>query len=329
MHENHSLRDADLGAIRQLILEKRNRLQSKISRSHERRLKDLMEAVDSALNRIDGGRYGVCENCDAPIEADRLEEDPLARICIDCLSEEDRRVLERDLSLAARIQARLLPPTDFSFSGWEGHYEYQPYGVVSGDFCDVLPEKDHTLVLLGDVSGKGISAAMLMSHLIAVFRGLAGTGLSLPQLITRANRLFCASIPSGSFATLTAVRLEADGSIELCNAGHVPPVLQNGRIHQLPPDGIPLGLFSQTQFTTQRLQMTPGDRLVMVTDGLVESTNDNDFEFGLDSLTTILADHPSERPAAAASRLLDEAARHRTGRRAEDDTTVMVIRRSQ
>ena len=330
MHEAHafSLSQLDHSRLHGELIERRTRLEAAAARSDADQLAELLDAVDEALHRMEQGDFGICEVCDAPIESDLLIDDPLTRICLECLSADQRRALEHDLSLASSIQKRLLPENYFDAPGWEGYYHYEPHGAVSGDFCDVIHDGDETLVLLGDISGKGVSAALLMSHLSAIFRGLSGSGLQLVEIVERANRLFCAAIPAGSFATLVAARLLADGEIELTNAGHVPPIVQNGHVERLPPDGVPLGLFCQSAYTSQRLRLQTGDRLVLVTDGLVESTDGRDTEYGLDALSSVVESFPHEGPHDLALRLVADVARFRNGRPADDDTTLMVVRRT-
>ena len=331
MHEAHafSLSQLDHSRLHGELIERRTKLQAAAARSDADQLAELLDAVDEALHRMEQGAFGICEICDAPIEGDLLIDDPLTRICLECFSADERRALEHDLSLASNIQKQLLPETSFDAPGWEGHYHYEPHGAVSGDFCDVIRDGEETLVLLGDVSGKGVSAALLMSHLSAIFRGLVGSGLQLVEIVERANRLFCAAIPAGSFATMVAARLLPDGEIELTNAGHVPPIVQNGRIERLPPDGVPLGLFCQSAYTSQRLRLLNGNRLVLVTDGLVESTDGHDTDYGLDALSSIVESFPHERPSDLAERLVADVARFRNGRPADDDTTLMVVSRTK
>jgi sigma-B regulation protein RsbU (phosphoserine phosphatase) len=324
----YSLSQLDHSRLRRELIERRTKLETAAARSDAEQLAELLDAVDEALHRMEHGDFGICEVCDAPIESDILLDDPLAQICLECLSADQRRALEHDLNLASTIQKRLLPQPDFTAPGWEGFYHYEPHGAVSGDFCDVIRDGEEMLVLLGDISGKGVSAALLMSHLSAIFRGLSDSGLPLVDIMERANRLFCAAIPAGSFATMVAARLMPDGEIELSNAGHVPPIVQNGRVHRLPPDGVPLGLFCQSAYTSQRLRLETGDRLVLVTDGLVESTGGDDTEYGLDALASLVEFHPTEGPCDLARRLVIDAARFRNGRPADDDTTLMVIRRT-
>jgi len=309
-------------------MERRHQLESASARSDASQLVELLDAVDSALDRMHKGEFGICEICDAPIESERLIDDPLNRICLECLSPSQRRALEHDLSLASSIQRRLLPQQQFEAAGWDGYYHYEPHGAVSGDFCDVVRDGGETLILFGDISGKGVSAALLMSHLSAIFRGLSESALPLVEIMERANRLFCGAIPAGSFATMVAARLSDDGEIELSNAGHVPPIIQNGRVDQLPPDGVPIGLFCQSTYSSQRLQLEIGDRLVLTTDGIIESTNGRDTEYGLETFSRIVELHPNEEPRDLAERLVADAARFRNGRRADDDVTLMIVRRT-
>lgn len=313
--------------FRAALLERRRRLQSVASRSDAQRLGELLGAVDDALDRIEDGSFGICDVCHEAMDRRLLAGDPLAKVCLECLSPDQRRDLERDLELAAAIQARLLPPPDFEAGGWQGHFIYRPHGAVSGDFCDVIRDDDGWLVTIGDVSGKGVAAALLMSHLSAVFRGLAGSGMSLVGIMERANRMFGAAIPTGSFATLVAARLEADGSIEISNAGHVPPLYHNGRVNRLPPDGVPLGMFCESRYTSQRLRLAAGERLVLATDGLIESTGPGHDEFGLEALSAAVSASFGTSPSELAAHLVSEVDRHRAGRPLADDLTLMVIRR--
>jgi len=331
MHEAHAHPSsiADHAFLRRELIERRHKLEAAAARSDEGQIVELLDAVDEALGRIERGDFGLCEACDEPIERDLLINDPLARICLECLSASQRRALEHDLSLASSIQRRLLPQQEFNAPGWEGHYHYEAHGAVSGDFCDVIENGKETFVLLGDISGKGVSAALLMSHLSAIFRGLTDSGAPLVSIMERANRLFSAAIPAGSFATLVAARLLSDGEVELCNAGHVPPIVQNGRINRLPPDGVPIGLFCQSTYSSQRLRLEIGDRLVLVTDGLIESTNGNGAEYGIDALSSLVEAHPEVGPCDLTALLLADAARFRNGRPADDDTTMMVVRRTR
>ena len=101
-------------------------------------LRQLLSSVDSALARLKTGTFGMCEQCHESIEADRLLCDPLVRFCLDHLSTEEQRALEKDLALAAGIQRALLPVPNWSVDGWQARYHYQPASLVSGVYCDLI-----------------------------------------------------------------------------------------------------------------------------------------------------------------------------------------------
>ena len=105
-------------------------------------LNKLLASVDAALARLHQGSFGFCETCHDTIEAERLLCDPLLRFCLDHLSEQDQRALERDLLLAAGIQRGLLPRENWSAQGWNAHIHYQPANVVSGDYCDLIESEN-------------------------------------------------------------------------------------------------------------------------------------------------------------------------------------------
>src|SRR6202790_1692318 len=237
-------------------------------------LSQLLTAVDTALSRIDQGTFGLCEKCSDAIEPERLLADPLVRFCLDHLTSAEQRALESDLSLAACIQRALLPKPGLAPAGWEVRYHYQPAGMVSGDYCDLFETDGGLLFMLGDVSGKGIAASILMSHLHATFRSLAEAGLPLDRMVEDANRIFCGSTLAGQFATLVVGRAARDGSVEFVNAGHLPVLhIHCGGATPKDSTGVPLGMFGNTRFPVHRLTLASGDTLFLYTDGLTEARN--------------------------------------------------------
>ncbi|MGC2311573.1 MAG: SpoIIE family protein phosphatase, partial [Candidatus Acidiferrales bacterium] len=206
----------------------------------------LLTEVDAALERMREGTFGICEECHDTIEQERVIADPLVRLCLDHLNEEQRRALEQDLELASGVQRALLPPHDIAASGWKLHYCYEPAGIVSGDYCDVIPDgaAGDVFFALGDVSGKGVAASLLMTQLHGIFRSLVNSNLPLDQLVARVSRLFCESTTAGQYATLVCGRASASGAVELCNAGHLPVfLLRDGEVRSLEAKGMPLGMF--------------------------------------------------------------------------------------
>ena len=138
--------------------------------------------------------------------------------------------LEGQLARAAEVQRSLLPQRRRRFSGWEVGYTYEPAEFVSGDYIDLIPAKDGGFYfVLGDVSGKGIPASILMSHLHATLRAFLRMDLPLPDVLEKTSQIFCEITLPDQFATLVVGRAASDGTLDICNAGHVPVVLVDRR----------------------------------------------------------------------------------------------------
>jgi len=118
----------DLHLLRDQLLVRRQKLEAAVTKSQTANMLQLLEQVDRALERVDTGSYGICEECHETVEAERLLHDPLIRVCLDCLKPAEQRALEDDLHLAARIQAGLLPKRDLSAAGWHTSYHYEAAG---------------------------------------------------------------------------------------------------------------------------------------------------------------------------------------------------------
>ncbi len=289
----------------------------------------LLREVDAALARMDTNTFGVCETCGDPVEADRLLADPLTRFCLDHLTPGEQRALQKDLDLASRIQRELLPKPDLRYDGWEIAYYYQPAGPVSGDFCDLIHgERGELYFVIGDVAGKGIAAALLMSHLSAMLRTLISLDLPLDDLMERASRVFCESTLPTAYATLVCGRASSSGEVHICNAGHPPPLhITAGGVARIDATGLPIGMFSSGHFTSRAVRLAPGDTLLLYTDGLLEAQNAAGMEYGLDRLCALAAAQrrPSQAMVDACRR---DLASFRDVRTAADDLTILAVSRA-
>jgi sigma-B regulation protein RsbU (phosphoserine phosphatase) len=328
---NQELSDVDRIAVRSSLVDRRQRL-GEVHRRGAAAVAGLLVAVDAALDRLETGLYGACERCDGRVEPDRLLADPLATVCLDCLSDAERDALQRDLELASRVQATLLPPRDFGSTAWRGHYEYRPHGTVGGDYVDVITpggDDGDLIVLLGDVSGKGVAAAMLMSHLHAGMRALATTGCSLGELLGRSNRLLYGASAPNLYATLAALCLKPDGRADIVTAGH-PPVIVLGRdgARVIGTRGLPIGMFGEATYHTATVQLAQGESLLLYTDGVSESLDPDGDELGVDRLAREVARHAERTPEELVDAAVAIAARHRGTSPAHDDLTVAAVRRT-
>lgn len=316
-------------AFRKQLLDRREKLQSAASVvSADGEFMRLIEEVDAALMRVEDGSYGLCESCLEPVETERLLSDPLTSVCLGCLTPQQRHELEEDLQLAVRIQRGLLPPRRIEFGAWEIAYHYEPAGLVSGDYCDLIQTGDGDLYfILGDVSGKGMAAALLMSNLQAMFRSLVSLKLPLEELMERASRLFCESTLSTHFATLICGRVSGSGEIEVANAGHLPPVVikQDGNVI-IDSTGLPLGLFCDEKFTTSKIHAVPGDALLLYTDGLTEAVDDLGTEYGIERLLQTVDLSSMRQPDELIRVCLNDHSLFRGGSEKPDDLTIMALR---
>jgi sigma-B regulation protein RsbU (phosphoserine phosphatase) len=317
-------------ALRSQLALRRQSLERAVSSVPEASyLNDLLREVDAALSRLDGGTFGLCEICHDTIEGDRLAADPLTRFCLDHLSTSQQRDLEQDLDLAGRIQSALLPSNDLRYEGWQATFHFQPAGPVSGDYCDLMISPDGNLYfMLGDVSGKGIAAAMLMSHLHAMFRVLISVGLPLDQIVGRASRVFCESTHSSQYATLVCGKAGAHGGLEICNAGHLPSLLLGAKHRCLEANGLPLGMFCSEEFSVARVEMQKGERLVLLTDGFTEARNPSGAELGIHPLLEMAKRHSAASPQEFVRRAVARASDFRAGGPVNDDLTLLVIERT-
>ena len=201
---------------------------------------------------------------------------------------------------------------------------------MSGDYFDVLPERDGALCFaIGDISGKGIAASLLMAHLSATVRALGALGLPPGELLTRVNAMFCESVLPAHYATVTIGCAMADGRVVLASAGHPPALLvHDGRIERVMATGIPAGLFCSADYGSVEHRLGRGDSLVLYTDGLLEGKNADGEEHGLARLEAAVLAHAGASPeelAAAAVHAFD-GFRGRVPR--GDDVAVLVLRRS-
>jgi sigma-B regulation protein RsbU (phosphoserine phosphatase) len=319
----------NLPAIKNQLVDRRERLQQTIKYVPDPdKLFNLLQQVDSALERIDNGTYGICDVCHDPIEDDRLMVDPLITVCLDHLNYHQQKALEQDLEFATKIQRNLLPENNTIVSGWDFSYHYDPAGPVSGDFCDFIKlNDDSVLFAIGDVSGKGISASLLMTNLHALIRSLISFSLPVNEIVQKANRLFCESTLSSQYATLVIGKAYKNGDIEICNAGHNPPILvKKGNMIPLNATGVPVGLFCQSEYDYMKFNLQKDESLFLFTDGLTEATA-KDEEYGETRILNQLAKSNGYSSRNTIETILKDHRMFLNGNLKHDDVTVAVLKK--
>jgi sigma-B regulation protein RsbU (phosphoserine phosphatase) len=236
--------------------------------------------------------------------------------------------VDRDMAAAAHFQRMLLPPSPFTANGWTAEHHFAPAGHVSGDFVDLVPFRDRVYFMLGDASGKGAAASLVMAQLHAMFRTLIPFDLSIDELMTRASGLLCSNSLPAQYATLVAGYLAEGGEVVVANAGHPAPLAIAGTSHtDVGATGVPMGLFCDSRITATRLTFAPGDSLIVYSDGLTEARNGAGEEYGADRLlqvATAAARAPLTHLIAA---VVGDQADFRAGCPNSDDLTMLAIRR--
>jgi len=222
-------------------------------------------------------------------------------------------LLEGELAAAREVQQVILPEREEAVPGFKVESVYQPSRQVGGDFFQVLPTGEGgLLVVIGDVAGKGLPAAMLVSVLIGAIRGVAEYCKDPAELLTRLNERLIGRT-QGGFSTALVARIEADGRVAIANAGHLSPYLdgQEVELH----GALPLGVVEDVTYPIVQFQMAVGSRLTFYSDGVVEAQSRNGELFGFERGRAI-----SVEPAAAIVRAAMEFGQ-------EDDITVVTIER--
>jgi phosphoserine phosphatase RsbU/P len=235
--------------------------------------------------------------------------------------------IEQELVLARDIQQGLLLEAVPRLPGWEISAISLPARDLGGDLYDFLPlGAERQGIMIGDVSGKGLPAALRMAVARTVFRHEARRGEPPGPTLAAVNRGVIADIPQGMITMLYAVLDVREGLLRLANAGHNYPVVINGRISELELTGLPLGVDADSDYEEITAALRPGDTVLLYTDGVVEATDEREEYFGYERMAQLLAERPNLKPRALMQALLHEL-RTWSATGQADDITVVVLRR--
>jgi serine phosphatase RsbU (regulator of sigma subunit) len=262
----------------------------------------------------------------ANVAAIRIENQRLA------LVEVQKQIISRDLEQAADIQRRLLPHQSPVVPGYEIAGHNLPCQTVGGDYFDFFPYDDGRIgLVLGDVSGKGMPAALLMTALKGGMQVLLGEPPSdVASVMTRLDRVVAANFPRNRFVSLFFGLLEpTSGDLIYCNAGHNPPFLvrASGSIERLPSCGTILGIFPEIGYEVKTCRLERGDVLTLYSDGVTEENNPAGEEFGEDRLSQLLLEKGRGQAKDLVEGIRRAVLAWAAGASAADDVTVVVARR--
>ncbi len=242
---------------------------------------------------------------------------------------EERARIDQELRTARLIQHSILPKNVPALPGWQIAPYYQPAREVGGDLYDFLTFEDGQLgLVIGDVSGKGIPAALMMATTQSMLRAAAQATTSPGEVLARVNELLCVDMPPNLFVTCFYAILDpATGRIHFANAGHdLPYKRSSGGVCELRATGMPLGLMPDMCYEENEATLSPGESLLFYSDGLVEAHNTKREMFGSPHLKELLTEHPGGTPLI--DFLLSQLATF-TGHdwEQEDDVTMVAVYR--
>ena len=249
-----------------------------------------------------------------------------------------QRLVDQELETARNIQTSFLPQSIPQIDGWDIAAFWRPMQSVAGDFYDFYPLSDGRLaVLIADVSGKGVPAALFMALSVTVLRFAMGLGFSPCELLYRANDAILADQRSKMFATTFVAYLDApSGLVQYASAGHNPPLLyragrdsngKNAHCEYLDPPGVALGVFEDVNFDEQFRQMKTGDILVLYTDGITEILDANGEEFGEDRLEQLVVENASSTAQEIKDRIMHAVSIFSKDGTPYDDETLVIVKR--
>lgn len=239
---------------------------------------------------------------------------------------------EAELELANHVQRALLPKPNCCIDGWEIAFSYEAAHHVSGDYVDLIEVRPGEFCfILGDVSGKGIAAALLMAHLHATLRMLLLSGASLDQVVQQTSSTFCQSSLPAQFVTLVIGKASVNGSVELINAGHTPVLFAHeGKTAALPATEVPLGLFCDldgvASSTIVTLTAVKGDMLLLYSDGVTETSDVEGAEYGVERLGDLLARTAHHGPQQAIEAVLKDLNSFSGDSALSDDRSLLALR---
>src|SRR5215475_9245463 len=235
---------------------------------------------------------------------------------------------DRELSAAEEIQQSLLPRRMPALEGAELAVAWRPAGAVSGDYFDVIRfDVGRAAICVGDVMGKGMPAALVMSNLQALVKAFANAAAPPQRLCEQINRAVCGNLPEGRYITFFYGLFEtASRRFIYANAGHNPPLLarRDGRTARLMEGGIVLGLFPESCYERGEVRLRAGDRLLFFTDGVTEAANEAGDIFGEERLLQLLVEHRKQSASELRETILNAVADF-CGGSFQDDVTLMAL----
>ena len=293
-----------------------------------------VDVIDEAIAKADSKTLGKCEVCHEDVDPELLEVDYTASVCIDHLSEQERRHLEGELELAKNVQKMLLPQEAPTLPGLEIAAFSKPAQILGGDYFDFIDFRNgfHGLAI-ADVAGHGVSASLHMASIQALLRTLVPVNKSPAEVMRQVHKLFIHNIRFETFVTFFIGAFDSSTkALTYCNAGHQPPLVlhktkgEKESVEMLWPTGAAIGLVEEADLAEKTIELQEKDLLVMYTDGVTEAVNPQNQEFGRERLAK-LSQNINNIPV---KKLIQEIKKSlegfSEGKPLVDDTTIVICR---
>lgn len=243
----------------------------------------------------------------------------------------DKLLARTELAEGRAVQKALMPEANPEVAGWDIWLYTKPANDVGGDLLDFLKlSEDKVCISVGDVAGKGLSAALLMAKLQSTIRAIVPDYNSLMELGEKINRIFCRDSLPKLFASLVYIELDVtSGKIKILNAGHLPPlIIRNDIIEKLKITSPALGLIPDTLFNEQTAELHTGEYLIIYSDGLTEALNEEGNFFGENKLVEILTENSNQSSEYLGGKILAEISTFIGKTMIHDDLTIAIIKRT-
>lgn len=293
-----------------------------------------LDVIDSSIEQAEAGELGLCVVCHEPVEPELLQVNYTANVCITHFSEDEIRRLEQELELAQRVQRSLLPVQDPQIPGLEIAAFSQPAQIVGGDYFDFIRfQGGASGIVIADVAGHGVSASLHMASIQAMLLSIAPMNRSPAEVVRQLHNLFIHNIRFTTFVTFFLAAFDpASRTLTYTNAGQNPPLVikrdPSGRTSGtwLSPTGPALGLIEGADFKQAQVRLSPGDLLVLYTDGITEAVDGSNVPFGEQRLIDSISYIPGTAPSEVIQTVRDSLRDYSAGEPLQDDTTLVVAR---
>ncbi len=297
----------------------------------EQNVQSHLHVIDASLEKINDKTLGFCEVCQGYVETNLLEMDYTACVCLSHYSEDEMRRLESELELSQTVQRALLPQRMPDIAGVELAAFSRPSDIIGGDYFDFFQFRDGTQgLVIADVSGHGVSAGMLMTSLQTAVRTMAPETDSPAEVMERINRFYIHNINFTTFVTVFLARFDpATGILNYVNAGHNPPVFfskRSGETSWLMPTVSAVGLMEDYHARIASVTLSKDDVLLLYTDGITESINPQQKQFGQARLSELIRQNADLSAPDLIQTVRQSMSAFGENQRPADDVTLITLK---